>query len=250
VEGAQGFGDTLSWLARALSDTPFQAESLHEPVQVLGVLESAGIAFDHLFVVGLHDEAWPFAPQPNPLLPVSVQRARDMPRASASWEAGFAQRMMSLWRNTAKNLTYSCALQDGDLLRRPSRLLSGVDEAQDDSPPAWLSYARSMHAGAQLETFGGEPAPSLAPVYAAVGGAAVLDNQSACPFRAFAIHRLGAHPLEEGRIGLDARERGALLHKVLALFYNEVRSQGALLALSEAALENPRSLLGSRPRAR
>ncbi|MFN0318172.1 MAG: PD-(D/E)XK nuclease family protein [Burkholderiales bacterium] len=237
VEGAQSFGDTLSWLSRTLSDTPFQAESHNEPVQVLGVLESAGIAFDHLFVVGLHDEAWPFAPRPNPLLPVSVQRACDMPHASASWEAGFAQRMMSLWRNTSQHLTYSCAIQDGDLLRRPSRLIAGIDDAQDESQTAWVSYARSMHGATKLETTGGDPAPSLPPVYEAVGGAAVLHNQAACPFRAFAIHRLGALPLEIGRLGLDARERGALLHKVLALFYSEVPSQSALLALSAQALE-------------
>ncbi|MSQ58648.1 MAG: hypothetical protein EXR36_03125 [Betaproteobacteria bacterium] len=237
VEGVQSFGGTLSWLSRTLADTPFQAESKHARVQVLGVLESAGIAFEHLFVVGLHDEAWPFPARPNPLLPVSVQRSQDMPHASASWEAGFAQRMMSLWRNTARNLTYSCAIQHDDLMRHPSRLLVNMDEAQDDPQSTWVSYARSMQESVMLEDIGGESAPSLPSGYEAVGGAAVLHNQAACPFRGFAIHRLGARPLEAGRLGLDARERGALLHRVLASFYSEVTSQSALLALSEEALE-------------
>ncbi len=237
VEGVQNFHDALSWLSRALADTLFQSESQQESVQVLGVLESAGIQFDQLFVMGLHDEVWPFAPRPNPLLPVSVQRTRDMPHASASWEAGFAQRMMSLWRTTSRTLAYSCAIQDDDLPRRPSRLLAGIDEAQDGSLPAWVSYAHCMHNSALLEEVAGETAPSLFAGYEAVGGAAVLQNQAACPFRAFAIHRLGAHPLEAGRLGLDARERGALLHRVLAFFYCEVSSQTALLALNDEELE-------------
>jgi probable DNA repair protein len=68
------------------------------------------------------------------------------------------------------------------------------------------------------------------------GGAAVLQNQAACPFRAFAVHRLGARQLEEGRPGLDARERGTLLHRALALLWGELRSQQRLLALPEEQL--------------
>jgi probable DNA repair protein len=64
----------------------------------------------------------------------------------------------------------------------------------------------------------------------------MLQNQAACPFRAFAVHRLGARELEEGRPGLDARERGTLLHRALALLWGELRSQRRLLELTEEQL--------------
>src|SRR5262249_20904245 len=72
--------------------------------------------------------------------------------------------------------------------------------------------------------------------YQVTGGAAVLANQAACPFRAFAIHRLGAKQLEEGRPGLDPRERGNLLHRSLYQLWGGLESQAQLLAMDEADL--------------
>jgi probable DNA repair protein len=63
------------------------------------------------------------------------------------------------------------------------------------------------------------------------GGVAVLENQAACAFRAFVVHRLGARPLEEAHAGLDARERGTLVHRALALLWERVQSHAGLLAL-------------------
>ena len=65
------------------------------PIQILGPLESAQLEFDHLWVLGLTDEAWPRIPRPNPLLPIELQRSRGLPRSSADWELGFARRMQA-----------------------------------------------------------------------------------------------------------------------------------------------------------
>ncbi|HEX5128795.1 MAG TPA: hypothetical protein VFV90_03560, partial [Usitatibacter sp.] len=54
---------------RLANETTFQPASGAAPVQVLGVLESAGLAFDHLWVCGLTDDAWPLATRPQPLIP-------------------------------------------------------------------------------------------------------------------------------------------------------------------------------------
>jgi probable DNA repair protein len=79
-------------------------------------------------------------------------------------------------------------------------------------------------------------APPLEPGHLVTGGAAVFGNQSACPFRAFAIHRLGAKGLEEGRPGLDARERGNLLHRTLSHLWGELESQAGLLSMRDEDL--------------
>ena len=61
----------------------------------------------------------------------------------------------------------------------------------------------------------------------------MFGDQSACPFRAFALQRLGARGLERGRPGLDARERGKLLHRAVAQLWGDLESQARLLAMSD-----------------
>jgi probable DNA repair protein len=232
VLGRLRYAEALAWLARLSADTLFQPESEEVPVQILGVLESVGLQFDHLFVTGLHDEAWPQPARPNPLLPVALQRAHDVPHASAEWELGFARRMTALWRGGAPQVTLSHPAREGDRTLRASPLLAGLAPA-DEAPAAPRGYAQHIREHAQLERVSDAVAPPLPAGFDVPGGAAVLQNQAACPFRAFAVHRLGARELEEGRPGLDARERGTLLHRALALLWGELRSQQRLLALPE-----------------
>lgn len=229
VVGALRFDDALAWLSRLATETLFQAESEAVQVQVLGVLEAAGLGFDHLFVTGLHDEAWPPAPRPNPLLPVALQRAHRMPHASAEWELGFAQRIGRLWRSSARQVVFSHASRDGDRVLRPSPLIADVPVVTVDAA-AEPTYAGSILGAARLESLVDTAAPPLAPGHEVRGGASVFENQAACPFKAFALHRLGARGLEEARPGLDARERGTLLHRALAVLWGELGSHAQLLA--------------------
>ena len=69
------------------------------------------------------------------------------------------------------------------------------------------------------------------------GGTGVLSDQSACPFRAFALRRLGARELVMPRPGLDAAARGNLIHVALELFWRGLKDHAALLALSPDALQ-------------
>lgn len=236
VVGALRFDDALAWLSRLATETVFQAESEAVQVQVLGVLEAAGLGFDHLFVTGLHDEAWPPAPRPNPLLPVALQRAHRMPHASAEWELGFAQRIGRLWRTSARHVVFSHAARDGDRVLRPSPLIADVPAVTVEAPRE-PTYAGSILGAARLETLVDAAAPPLAPGHEVRGGASVFENQAACPFKAFARHRLGAYGLEEARSGLDARERGTLLHRALAVLWGDLGSHEQLLALSAGDLD-------------
>jgi len=63
-------------------------------------------------------------------------------------------------------------------------------------------------------------------VETARGGSALFKNQAACPFRAFAAHRLDAYPLDEPVAGLDAAERGSILHAALEFIWRELANAG------------------------
>ena len=59
-------------LGRMAAETLFQPETPEVPVQVLGLIEAAGMTFDHLWVMGLSDEAWPTPVHLNPFIPVHL----------------------------------------------------------------------------------------------------------------------------------------------------------------------------------
>jgi RecB family exonuclease len=80
------------------------------------------------------------------------------------------------------------------------------------------------------------PAPPFAAAEVA-GGVSVLSDQAACPFRAFAKYRLRAGIIEARTPGLDARERGDLVHQALGEFWLSTRTQASLRALSDGQLQ-------------
>ena len=63
------------------------------------------------------------------------------------------------------------------------------------------------------------------------GGTQLIQNQSHCPFKAFALHRLSADTLELPKYDFDFSERGTLVHKALEVFWQKTRSQKELLRL-------------------
>jgi len=85
----------------------FQPETRGRPaIQVLGVLESAGLSFDGLWVMGMNDDQWPPPPRPNPLLPADVLRAAGASHASAEVELDFARASMPVWRRLRRRYVF------------------------------------------------------------------------------------------------------------------------------------------------
>jgi probable DNA repair protein len=231
-------GSAVSLLRGLAADQLFQPETPEVPIQVLGVLESAQLQFDHLLVLGLTDDAWPRTARPNPLLPVELQRSRGLPGASADWELAFARRAQALWRRAAPRAVFSYHCADGDLTLGASPLLAGLPETtlgelaveeRDD----WRIVAQG---GAVLESVADWQASALPEGVVFRGGARLVQDQAACPFRAFAAHRLGAASLEHPHEGLDARDRGVLLHAALAALWSELSTQQRLTTMASSEL--------------
>ena len=62
------------------------------------------------------------------------------------------------------------------------------------------------------------------------GGTGVIAAQSDCPFRATALYRMRVEPWPQAAEGLNARERGQLVHATMAAFWRDVGSHAALQA--------------------
>lgn len=228
----------LAELSR-LAYTPFHPETAASPVQVLGLLEAAGQPFDYLWATGLDDRAWPEPIKPNPLLPLDLQRQWRMPRASVDRELELAHRLTQRLATSATQVIFSSPMLDGDQPLRPSPLLESIPQGNADELPdfATLEYPRLL-TGAPLETLTDDQAPPILEPERLRGGSQILKNQAACPFKAFAIHRLHTDESEDLQPGISPPTRGNLMHNALELVWKELQNQQTLLDLPEQGLSD------------
>ena len=235
VTGAINFGTALRHLRRLAAERAFQPQTPEAPIQILDLAGAADMGFDHLWVTGMHEDAWPPTAQPNPFLPLPLQREAGMPRASAEAELARARRVTDSLLAACTDVVMSWPQQEGDTVLRPSPLIRTLDEEQ---PPLAedARWVASVFSARRVSTFVDDAGPALAAGTEVRGGAALFKSQAACPFRAFAKHRLRADALEEVDVGLDAMERGTLVHSVLQQVWLTLGSQAELLKLSEAGI--------------
>ena len=230
--------DARALIGDLAHERTFQAQTQTTNVQVMGVLESVGQQFDHLWIMGLHDGAWPKRPSPNPFIPLPLQRTRDLPHSSEARELRFARTLTQRLLTSANEVIVSYPIHDGDEAHGPSPLIANLDPLAFDTlcPEPFSIWRDSIHRSARRETLTDDPAPPVS-TGTVSGGSAIFKYQAGCPFRAFAELRLGARALGEGEIGLDARVRGSLLHRILETVWQAIGDLNSLLAMNMSALE-------------
>lgn len=220
------FAEAISFLRRHCATTLFQPESADAPIQVLGLHESRGLRFDCLWVSGLTDDAWPLAATPNPFIPIRLQKEAGVPEASAEASLELDRRITADWMSAAKEVVFSYSQKEKDHDLAPSPLIAGVPEKLV-TVTNFPRYRDLLFHAKRLESFQDWKAPPVAEKKMR-GGTRVLADQAACPFRAFARWRLGAEVLEEPAPGLDARDRGKLLHVLMKEIWEQLRGSEAL----------------------
>ena len=226
VWGKIPLGKAVSALRRQCAETLFQPETAGGPVQVLGILESAGLEFDCLWVSGLTEEAWPLAARHNPFLPVALQRKAGIPEASAETSLALDRRITEGWARAAAEVVFSSFERQDDREFSPSPLIAGAAEGGVEAPSV-PKYRDAVFSNRVSETIPDGKAPSLS-AGKVRGGTRVLADQAACPFRAFARWRLGAEGLEQPAPGPDAMARGQLLHVLMKEIWEKLKNSSSL----------------------
>jgi len=218
-------------LVRLARERVFQPETVGVPkLEVMGPLEAAGLTFDALWVLGVSDDAWPPPPRPNPLLPADIQRRAKSSNASGEVQLEFARNIQQRLLHTAPEIIFSWSKAEGDRQLRPSPLLANLPER---AAPAETAPVPGRQVGVgRIERLDDHLAPPLAEGEQVAGGTGLLRAQALCPAWAFYRYRLGARPLDEPVEGLDAMDRGTLLHRVMEEFFAG-RRQVELVAMSD-----------------
>ncbi len=235
--GPLAFAEAARRLSQLCRKRLFQPETRGQPaIQVLGVLESAGLGFDALWVMGMNDDLWPPPPRPNPLLPAELLRAAGAAHASAEVELDFAQRVHARLSLSAPEVTFSYSQADGNRVLRPSPLIAGIPAA-DETPGEVATLARQLagEAASACDLIEDAMAPPVAEGEKVSGGSWLLRAQAICPAWAYYQYRLGGEAMDEPVEGLDPAARGTLVHEALEAFWTAVRSSEALAALGEAS---------------
>lgn len=229
-------GEAVALLQRLAAETIFQPEGPESRIKILGLLEAAGFNFDALWVLGLHEGAFPAPPRPNPFLPLALQSRLRMPHADAVREGDYAAAVSRRLFAAAPTVILSWPGQVDGAPLRPSPLLRGIPTESLQLPPSVAPALAISRTGESLEALSDEAAPPLNSRKPFAGGTGILKDQALCPFRAFAHHRLRARGLEAPDIGLDDLARGSLIHTVLESFWKTTRDQAELLAMTPEQL--------------
>ena len=132
---------------------------------------------------------------------------------------------------SAPDVVLSYPETEGDRALTPSPLVAGgwwLERRKANTIDHWIA---SMRASAVFDEIADETGPALVQSDS-TGGASLFKDMAACPFRAFAKHRLGARPLEDADLGLSYRDRGTTVHKALELIWRELGSHARLMELS------------------
>jgi ATP-dependent helicase/nuclease subunit B len=224
------FVQALEALERIARQTTFAPESRDAPVQVMGPLEAAGGTFDAVWFLHGDELSWPMEMVSNSLLPWTLQRDLKMPGTDVARDSEYAQKMTERIASSAGTAVFSYAKESAEGRQRSSPVLAGL-ELEDVSVAELIGTVaeREVVEIEQIEDAARVEAP---PNRAFRGGARVLELQAACGFRAFAEQRLRATEVESIEPGMDARESGTVVHEVLKLFWDAVRTQDALKSMT------------------
>jgi ATP-dependent helicase/nuclease subunit B len=230
----------LNTLKKMAAKQIFQFKTPETSIQILGLLEAASLPFNYLFVAEMHDLSWPSKPNPNPLIPKSLQRRLQMPHASADRELIYCENLTNLFKQSAEQIIFSFAEKKEELDLEPSPLIRDIPEISFEKllNTPYQSVHEKIYQIKKLEKIIDNQASIIEPHEKILGGSDIFKRQALCPFKAFAESRLHAKPLEIPTLGLRAKDRGVLLHKALEQIWNQISDHQTLINLNNINLNN------------
>lgn len=255
--------EAVSRLTRLAQDTVHQPETPECAIQVLGLLEASGQSFDRIWFMGCHSFALPPELSPNPFIPPDIRKKYNLPHASHEREFKFACSVLGRLIENAQfiEVSYPAVVEEkqmrlspffhvpADLNMSPYALNGerGKDMGaviEKPASPASLNsrLVDAVQAANALEDAAAEGDSPIPPaekeLQTITGGTDIIKDQSHCPFKAFATHRLHAESVPATEFGLSLKQRGAILHRALWKFWDEIGDSERLKeAIQDKTLE-------------
>ncbi|MAZ44109.1 MAG: hypothetical protein CMF48_02900 [Legionellales bacterium] len=222
--------EAIEWLSFALKKIVFQEKSSNVNIHILGLLESSGMRFDYIWVLGLNNLSWPEKPSPNRFLPIAIQKRYETPKSSTELELKIAIEYMRRIESQAPNIIYSSSLEYNQEKCIESSLIDKYQKLD-------ISFLRGEQLSGikflerSIDKFISNPGSFL-------GGPYALKRVVECPYQYHGYRRLGITDDKPKGVYLEPSERGDILHQILAAFWLSVKNHKSLMRISERSLSN------------
>ncbi len=241
ILGSQTKQQAYTALKRFAEGKSFQAQRKNKPIQIIDFSNTAGMQFDHVWVLGSNADALPATSSPNPFIPINVQKKLNLPHSSPEWELNLTQNLLSQFQSQSKSINFSYSLWDKDIAVRKSPLINRYSNKIERSsflkPKKIDSQSKAENL---LESFEENIEISVSTEEASSkrkgwsrAGYRLIKNQSNCAFKAFAAHRLELDPISVPETDFEESERGILVHNALESVWNELKTSSKLRDLLE-----------------
>ena len=228
------FESALELLQALFENILHAPERQAQDIQVLGLIESIGLSFTHLWVCEMDEDNFPSRSNRNPFIPIEIKKQYGMPRADQEGELLFANTLLESWTNNSYQVNYSYNCRQNDTLISKSPLIKQIPESPSnletldfhswfeitDQPLVETSDIRGPHLKAQSIS----------------SGLTMLKDQLNCPFKAFAVNRLNLTAKQVSAKFPQAFERGIAVHDVLAKLLSKCRTQEDVIKITEAQI--------------
>jgi probable DNA repair protein len=220
----RGFVERLTHAAEAQD---FKPETLNAPVQVMDATESEGSVFDALWIGSCSDDLWPDSPRFSALIPIALLKEACVPLVGTPQSDARTLRITRRLLQSAPQLRLSLARHaDDEREQRWSPIFAPFAVASEwiELPP----LPAERFEPAVLDAISDSTAPAVLAGEAPRGGTSLLQEQSNCPFRAFAIRRLGAREDQGPNEALAPTVRGNVVDLALQLIWEQLKDSEGL----------------------
>ena len=243
------FHQALDILKQLIQNFKYNENRQEAPIQISSSNDAAGLRYTHLWFMGLTDLHWPLSKYTNPFIPIALQKKLNLPESSPKLIHEAAFNILSEFvTNTSDEviLSYPRANANGELTPSPIISLikthSEVQQQPLNTPslqlhPLSLKKYEDATASKSTELLEEKPNIQVTGVDKIKGGINLISDQSDCPFKAFAVHRLKALELSEFTYGIPPKDIGTMLHLVLEQLWASLKNQSAISTLNESELE-------------
>tara|TARA_Y100001970_G_scaffold290759_1_gene425634 strand:+ start:87 stop:1646 length:1560 start_codon:yes stop_codon:yes gene_type:complete len=208
------------------------------PLSFFSINEAVSLDYDYVWLLGMNDSNFPKPANPSPFIEYSLQESVGMPFSNGETELRTARTQLNkIISSTKIKLIASFHRADEKQSYEPSRILEEFNFSTSECSQSILKENPRQRPSIEFETIFNESL-AISETEKISGGSELLSDQSRCPFKAFAMNRLGAIPDPAPTIGISKMTKGTALHIALEFLFTEVPSREVLLSLSELELES------------
>ena len=229
------YDDALFYLYTTLVNNTFSPESNGSPIEVLGMLEAAGMPFDTMILLDMNEGTVPSIPSPNSFLPDDLQIELEMPHANAQRELAFFESVLCRYRSCCDTLVFSTYKFDLERELNPSIFVKGPKFNIDDITTPETNYISHLFKRIPVKTVD-ESFVAIGEKERVSGGTTLLKMTAECPFKAIAVQRMKIEKLPTAQEGISSSDRGRVLHLALAGFWEKQKDHATLINLSHDEL--------------